>query len=390
MAQTASAEKRLTVVTILGTRPELIKLSRVIAELDQHTTHVLVHSGQNYDHELNQVFFDDLEIRTPDHFLDVAAPTAAETIAQVISRSDALLRKLRPDAVLFYGDTNTSLAAIAAKRLQIPVFHMEAGNRCFDARVPEEINRKIVDHISDINMTITEHARRYLLAEGLRPETVFKVGSSMNEVLQHYDAKIQKSTILKTLALEPQHYFVVSSHREENVDVPRNRERLMRSLRRLHDEFGHEIVVSTHPRTRKQFEGHDLSALPGMRFLKPLGFVDYIALQKAAFCVLSDSGTLTEESALLKFPAVMFREAHERPEGMDVGTLIMSGLDPNRVVDSVRVVTSQARTHPSAPDTVPDYETADVSRRVVRIILSYTGYVRRTVWQDLTHETSPG
>jgi UDP-N-acetylglucosamine 2-epimerase (non-hydrolysing) len=371
---------RLRVVTIVGTRPEIIKLSRVIPELDRHTDHILVHSGQNYDYELNEIFFEQLALRKPDHVLNAAGDTAAETIAQVITRSDALLRKLRPDAVLLYGDTNSCLAAISAKRLQIPLFHMEAGNRCFDARVPEEINRRIVDHLSDVNMTLTEHARRYLLAEGLRPETVFNIGSSMKEVLAHYGNKIETSKIHRQLGLKKGKYFVVSSHREENVDVPHHLDNLIEMLKRIADEFDREIIVSTHPRTRQQLDRRNLPRLKNVRFLKPLGFIDYIALQKHAFCVLSDSGTLTEESSLLKFPAVMIREAHERPEGMDVGTLIMSGLDPARVVDSIRAVTWQSTSF-ERPAVVPDYDVSDVSRRVVRIILSYTGYIDRTVWR---------
>ena len=380
-----SERGRLKVATIVGTRPEIIKLSRVIAELDRHTEHVLIHSGQNYDYELNEIFFEQLQIRRPDHFLDAVGATAAETIGQVIAKSDAMLRTVQPDAVLLYGDTNTCLAAISAKRLQIPVFHMEAGNRCFDDRVPEEINRRLVDHVSDINMTLTEHARRYLLAEGRRPETVFKVGSSMNEVLSHYRDGIARSTVLGDLSLSEGDYLVVSSHREENVDAPENLDRLVQCLHRLVGTFDRPIVFSTHPRTRKRLEGRDLSAMPKVRFLKPLGFLDYIALQSRAFCVLSDSGTLTEESSLLRFPAVMLRNAHERPEGMDVGTLVMSGLDPDRVIDSVRVVTDQAAAQRasgrSGSAIVPDYDVDDVSSKVVRIILSYTGYVNRTVWR---------
>ena len=371
---------RLKVMTIVGTRPEIIKLSRVIPALDRHTNHLLVHSGQNYDYELNGIFFEQLQIRKPDHFLEAICPSAAETIAAVIARADALIRAEQPDAVLFYGDTNTCLAAIAAKRAQVPVFHMEAGNRCFDARVPEEINRKLIDHLADINMTITEHARRYLLAEGLRPETVFKIGSSMPEVLRHYGPKIEASTALDDLKLTPGGYFLLSSHREENVDVPLQRERLLASIRALVDTFGREVVVSTHPRTRKQLEAHDLSGLDRVRFLKPLGFLDYVKLQQQAFCVISDSGTLTEESALLKFPGVMLREAHERPEGMDAGAVVMSGLQPERVLDSVRAVTGQAADGFRAQD-VTDYAADSVSDKVVRLILSYTDYVNRTVWR---------
>lgn len=375
---------RLKVVTIVGTRPEIIKLSRVIAALDRHTEHVLVHSGQNYDYELNGIFFEQLEIRRPDHFMEAVGETAAETIAAVIAKSDKLLRELRPDAVLFYGDTNTCLAVISAKRLKIPVFHMEAGNRCFDLRVPEEINRKIVDHLSDINMTLTEHARRYLIAEGIKPETIIKTGSSMREVLAYYKPGIDASTVLGDLGLAAQDYFVVSAHREENVDVPANLQSMLTTIQALHDTYGKQVIVSTHPRTRKQLEKYDLSAFPGVRFLKPLGFLDYVHLQRHAFCVVSDSGTLTEESSLLGFPAVMIRESHERPEGMDVGTLVMSGLQSARVLDSVRVVTEQAsEAHglglPNS-DVVEDYDVANLSGKVVRLILSYAEYVNRTVW----------
>lgn len=379
-----AGNQRLKVCTIVGTRPELIKLSRVIAALDEYTDHILVHSGQNFDYELNGIFFEQLEIRRPDHFLDSVGETAAETIGTVITRADELLRSERPDAVLFYGDTNTCLAVIAAKRLKIPVFHMEAGNRCFDQRVPEEINRKVVDHLSDINMTLTEHARRYLIAEGIRPETIIKTGSSMREVLTYYGPKVESSNVLADLGLQANDYIVVSSHREENVDVPANREALLQSIRMVVETFDKEVIVSTHPRTRKQLESFDLNSFDRVRFVKPLGFLDYIKLQQNAFCVVSDSGTITEESSLLGFPAVMIRDAHERPEGMDVGTLIMSGLQPDRVLDSIHVVTRQVERLRSDsvvwPATVPDYEVDIVSEKVVRIILSYTDYVDRTVW----------
>lgn len=375
---------RLKVVTIVGTRPEIIKLSRVIAALDRHTEHVLVHSGQNYDYELNGIFFEQLEIRRPDHFLEAVGETAAETIGAVIAKSDKLLRELKPDAVLFYGDTNTCLAVVSAKRLKIPVFHMEAGNRCFDQRVPEEINRRIVDHLSDINMTLTEHARRYLIAEGLRPETIIKTGSSMREVLSYYAPGIDASKVLADLDLEPRNYFVVSAHREENVDVPANLQAMLASIQALAETYGKQVIVSTHPRTRKQLESYDLTAFPSVRFLKPLGFLDYVHLQQHAFCVVSDSGTLTEESSLLGFPAVMIRESHERPEGMDVATLVMSGLQPERVLDSVRVVTQHAAEAAAAdlrePVVVADYDVANVSNKVVRLILSYTQFINRTVW----------
>jgi len=371
----------LKVMTIVGTRPEIIKLSRVIAELDRHTRHVLVHTGQNYDYELNQVFFDELGIRKPDHFLKAAGKTAADTIAAVIARADAVLEREAPDALLLLGDTNSCLAAIAAKRRKVPVFHMEAGNRCFDDRVPEEINRRIVDHISDINLPYTEHARRYLLAEGLRPETVIKTGSPMREVLDHHAADIEGSRVLKRLKLEPRDYFVVSAHREENVDSPHNLEQLLASLDALARRHRKRIIMSTHPRTRKRLSALGRRRLPqGVEFLKPLGFFDYVRLQRDASCVLSDSGTLTEESSILGFPAVMIRQAHERPEGMDEGTLIMSGLEPRRVLAAVKATMAaySRKSHPFA--TVADYQSGNVSAKVLRIIMSYTDYVNRTVW----------
>ncbi|PDT07181.1 UDP-N-acetylglucosamine 2-epimerase (non-hydrolyzing) [Rhizobium sp. M1] len=375
---------RLKVATIVGTRPEIIKLSRVIDELDRYVDHVLVHTGQNYDYELNEVFFEDLGIRKPNHFLDAAGPTAADTIGSIISKSDALLREIRPDAILLYGDTNSCLSVIAAKRLKIPVFHMEAGNRCFDQRVPEEINRRIVDHLSDVNMTLTEHARRHLLSEGIKPELTFVIGSSMPEVLTHHQQAIAASTVLEQLSLTRGGYFVVSAHREENVDSPEKLLMLLEGLDMLAERFEKEVIVSTHPRTRKRLSGAELKRSPRVRFMKPLGFLDYVKLQREAFCVVSDSGTLTEEASILGFPAVMIREAHERPEGVDVGTLIMSGFDPERLYDSVSVVTSQAADIAdgrATPLIAPrDYMVDDVARKVVRIILSYSGYIDRTVW----------
>lgn len=371
----------LKVMTIVGTRPEIIKLSRVIAELDRHAKHVLVHTGQNYDYELNQVFFDQLQIRKPDHFLDAAGKSAADTIAAVIARADAVLAREEPDALLLLGDTNSCLAAIAAKRRKVPVFHMEAGNRCFDDRVPEEINRRIVDHISDINLPYTEHARRYLLAEGLRPETVIKTGSPMREVLEHHAADIAASRALQRLKLEPGGYFVVSAHREENVDSPENLGDLLASLDALARRHRKRIIMSTHPRTRKRLAALSKRKVPvQVEFLKPLGFFDYIRLQQNAACVLSDSGTLTEESSILGFPAVMLRQAHERPEGMDEGTLIMSGLKPERVLAAVKATLASyaGKSRPFAA--VADYATDNVSAKVVRIIMSYTDYVNRTVW----------
>lgn len=371
----------LKVMTLVGTRPELIKMSRVIAELDRQVNHVLVHSGQNYDFELNQVFFDDLEIRMPDHFLGAAGDTAAQTIAEVIAKADEVLELEKPDALLLYGDTNTCLAVIAAKRRKIPVFHMEAGNRCFDQRVPEELNRKVLDHLSDINMVLTEHARRYLIAEGIRPETIIKTGSHMHEVLEYYMPKIQQSDVLSREGLEAGKFFIVSAHREENVDTPDNLRDLLVTLRALADEYSYPLIVSTHPRTRKRLEalGESLEH-PLIRFVKPFGLLDYIKLQMSAFCVLSDSGTITEEASLLNLPAVTLRNAHERPEGMDAGTLIMSGLKKEPVMAAVKVISSQHSTSLRAVPTVPDYEGGPVSLQVVRVVLSYTDYINRTVW----------
>lgn len=369
------------VMTLVGTRPELIKMVLVIKELDRHTDHILVHSGQNYDYELNQIFFDDLDIRRPDHFLGVAAATAAATIAEVIAKADEVLASHRPEALIIYGDTNTGLAVIAAKRRKIPVFHLEAGNRCFDQRVPEELNRKVLDHLSDINMVLSEHARRYLLAEGIRPETIIKTGSHMKEVLIHYAAKIQASDVLSRTHLERGKYFVVSAHREENVDTPANLSDLLETLRALADEYHYPIIVSTHPRTRSRLEASsELFDHPMIRFVAPFGFTDYIKLQQEAFCVCSDSGTITEEASLLNLPAVNLREAHERPEGMDAGTIIMCGLKRERVLDAVRVVIGQhdrlQRTFP----VVRDYDTGPVAKQVVRVVLSYIDFVNRTVW----------
>ena len=370
------------VMTLVGTRPEIIKLSRVIAELDRHTNHVLVHTGQNYDYELNEVFFEELAIRKPDYFLDAAGGTPAQTIGAVIAKADAVMAREAPGALLILGDTNSCLAVIAAKRRKIPVFHMEAGNRSFDERVPEEINRRIVDHISDINLPYTEHARRYLLAEGIRPETIIKTGSPMREVLEYYESGISTSTVLKRLKLVPRDYFIISAHREENIDNPANLSALLASLEALIKHFGKRVIVSTHPRTRKKLAANRKSKLPtGVEFLKPLGFFDYVNLQTNAYCVLSDSGTLTEESAILGFPAVMIRQAHERPEGMDQGTLIMSGLTPVQVMEAVKVSVAQYADNPKPFAPPPDYDAGNVSQKVLRVILSYTDYVNRTVWR---------
>lgn len=371
----------LKVMTIVGTRPELIKMSRVIAELDKHTEHVLVHTGQNYDYELNQIFFDDLKIRKPDYFLGAVGETAAQTIGQVIIKSDEVFEKEKPDAVMLYGDTNSCLAVISAKRRKIPVFHMEAGNRCFDQRVPEELNRKVLDHLSDINLVLTEHARRYLIAEGIRPETIIKTGSHMDEVLAHYMPNIEKSDVMGRLGLKPGKFFVVSAHREENVDTPENLKDLVETLNLLATTYGYPIIVSTHPRTRKRLDALGLANINKLiDFAKPFGFFDFVKLQMQAACVISDSGTITEEASLLKLPAITIRYAHERPEGMDEGILIMCGLKPLEVLDAVRVVCEQYQQY-GAMRPVADYVSSDVSRKIVRLVLSYTGYINRVVWK---------
>jgi UDP-N-acetylglucosamine 2-epimerase (non-hydrolysing) len=374
---------RLKVMTIVGTRPEVVKMSRVLAELDAHTDHVLVHTGQNADYELNQVFFEQLRLRAPDHVLDVAGDTVAETIGRIIARCDGVMAAERPDAVVLYGDTNTCLAVIAAKRRQIPVFHLEAGNRSFDERVPEEINRRLVDHLADINLPLTEHARRYLLAEGIRPETVIKIGSPMREVLEHYRPGIESSRALEELNLRPGEYFLVSAHREENVDPPERLALLLATLNALVGRHGQRVIVSTHPRTRQRLEAVGEKAQgrdPRIEFLKPFGFLDYVRLEMHATAVLSDSGTLTEESAILGFPAVMLRDAHERPEGMDEGVAVMAGLGAERVLQAVELVRAHVAGRPR-PRPVPDYAGLDVSKTVVRIVLSYTDYVNRVVWR---------
>ncbi len=372
------------IMTLVGTRPELIKMSRVIAELDSHPgqiEHVLVHSGQNHDYELNQVFFDQLAIRKPDRFLGVTGETPARAIADIIAKADEAFAETPPDALLLYGDTNTCLAVIAAKRRKIPVFHMEAGNRCFDQRVPEELNRKVVDHLSDINMVVSEHARRYLVAEGVRSETIIKTGSHMQEVLAHYMPQIEASDVLEREGLEAGRFFVVSAHREENVDAPENLRRLIETWQALESEYGFPIVVSTHPRTRKRLEALSGATLPkSVRLMKPFGLLDYLKLQRSAFCVLSDSGTLTEEASLMNLPAVTIRGTHERPEGMDAGTLVMSGLTQARVLEAVSVVTRQHDPKKRAFPLVPDYDAGPVSKQVVRVVLSYIDYVNRTVW----------
>lgn len=371
----------LKVMTIVGTRPELIKMSRVIAEFDLHTNHVLVHTGQNYDYGLNQVFFDDLGIRKPDHFLEAVGENTAQTIARVIEKSDEVMEREKPDALMLYGDTNSCLSVISAKRRKIPVFHMEAGNRCFDQRVPEELNRKVLDHLSDINLVLTEHARRYLIAEGIRPETIIKTGSHMREVLDYYMPKIEQSDVLTRMNLTANKFFIVSAHREENIDSPENMANMVEALNALADAYDCPVIVSTHPRTQKRLDSMKLGALnPHIQFFRPFGFCDYIKLQTEALCIVSDSGTITEESSLLNLPAITIRNAHERPEGMDVGTLIMSGLKKKRVLDAVRVIIAQHDRTKRVMDRIEDYEGGPVSKQVLRVVMSYVDYVNRTVW----------
>ena len=371
----------LKVMTIVGTRPEIIKLSRVIPELDMHTKHTLVHTGQNYDYELNEIFFQQMGIRKPDHFLNAAADNVAQTIGNVIAKADEVFAAVRPEALLLLGDTNSCLAAYPAKRRRIPIFHMEAGNRCFDQRVPEEINRKMIDHISDINLPYTEHARRYLLAENIKPETVIKTGSPMKEVITHYRSQIDASGILRQLQLEQGKYIFISAHREENIDSEVNFIDLLDTLKAIANKYVFSLIFSTHPRTRKRMENMGIQDLDNrISFLKPLGFLDYVKLQMNAFCVVSDSGTITEESSILNFPAVTIRQAHERPEGMDEGTLIMCGLEAEKVMESIQVVTAQYSKNKRQFRLVQDYDVENVSKKVLRIILSYTDYVNRTVW----------
>ena len=370
----------LKVMTIVGTRPEIIRLSRVIEKLDRHCTHVLVHTGQNYDYELNEVFFNELSIRRPDHFLEAAGQTAADTIGQVIIAADRVLDEHKPDALLLLGDTNSCLAAIAAKRHKVPIFHMEAGNRCFDFRVPEEINRRIVDHVADINLTYSDVAREYLLREGLPPDQVIKTGSPMREVIDHYRAGIEGSDVLQRLSLTEEHYFLVSSHREENVDSPQNLQRLFAVLNALAERHDEPVVVSTHPRTRKRMDALGLTAHPRVQFHKPFGFLDYIKLQMRARAVLSDSGTITEESSILNFPALNLRDVHERPEGFEEAAVMFVGLDVDRVLQGLQVLDSQPRGNDRALRLVRDYEATNVSDKVLRIIMSYTAFVNQRVW----------
>ena len=371
----------MKVMTIIGTRPEIIKMSRVIAELEKYVEHVLVHTGQNYDYELNEVFFENLQVKKPDYFLEVAGKNVAHTIGNIISKSDDVMDKEKPDAILLYGDTNSCLAVISAKRRKIPVFHFEAGNRCFDQRVPEELNRKVLDHLSDINFPLTEHARRYLIAEGIRPETIIKPGSPMKEILDYHLDSINKSKVLNNLNLNKNKFFIVSVHREENVDSKENFNNFLDSLNAIAIEYKYPIIVSTHPRSKiklKDLKRDDLNPL--IQFLKPMGFFDYNKLQMNAHCVISDSGTITEESSILNFPAITIREAHERPEGMDEGTIIMSGLNKERVLQSIKIITSQHSCNGRITKLVNDYDVDNFSIKIVRNIISYIDYVNRTVW----------
>ena len=373
-------------MTIVGTRPEIIKLSRVMAELDNNVEHIIIHTGQNYDYELNEIFFNDLEVRKPDYFLNAVGKTTAETIGNILIKSDEIFEKIKPDAVLLYGDTNSCLSVISAKRRQIPIFHMEAGNRCFDQRVPEELNRKIVDHLSDINMPLTEQARDYLIKEGIRPETIIKTGSCMKEILTFYKAKIESCNVLERLKLDKNKYFVVSMHREENVDYPENLKKLVDSLNALAEKYKYPVIVSTHPRTQKRLDDikHEVDLNSLVKYMKPLGFFDYIALQKESCCVISDSGTITEESSILNFPAIMIRMSHERPEGMDEGTVIMSGIERERVMEAIKVVVNHHSKNPNCIKIIDDYNVENVSIKVVRIILSYIDYVNRNIWKKDT------
>jgi UDP-N-acetylglucosamine 2-epimerase (non-hydrolysing) len=373
--------KKLKVMSVVGTRPEIIRLSRVLAALDEHCEHVLVHTGQNYDYELNEIFFHDLGVRRPDRFLNAAGGNAAETIGNIIIAVDGALADIAPDAMLVLGDTNSCLSALPAKRRKVPIFHMEAGNRCFDQRVPEETNRKIVDHISDINLTYSDIAREYLLREGLPPDRVIKTGSPMYEVLTHYRSGIEASDVVGRLGLQPGGYFVVSAHREENIESDQNFHRLVAVLNGVAEQFGLPVIVSTHPRTQKRIDAAGATFHPLVKLMKPMGFKDYVKLQLDSKAVLSDSGTITEESSVLNFPALNIREAHERPEGMEEASVMMVGLSVERVLQALAVLDSQPRGADRLLRQVADYSMPNVSEKVVRIIHSYTDYVNRTVWK---------
>ena len=375
---------KLKVMTVVGTRPEIIRLSRVIAALDasEAIDHVLVHTGQNYDYELNQIFFEDLKIRKPDHFLNAAGANATATIGQILINIDPLLDNIQPQAFLVLGDTNSCLCAIPAKKKHIPIFHMEAGNRCFDQRVPEETNRKIVDHISDMNLTYSDIAREYLLREGLSADRIIKTGSPMFEVLNHYCEAIHSSDVVKRLSLEKEKFFVVSSHREENINSEKNFKGLMESLNLIADTYHFPIIVSTHPRTRKMIEAKNVEVRPEIQFLKPLGFNDYNALQLNSYAVLSDSGTISEESSILNFPALNIREAHERPEAMEEASVMMVGLNPERIIQGLAQLKQQKTGDHRNFRRVTDYSMPNVSEKVVRIIISYVDYIKRVVWEE--------
>ena len=371
-------------MTVVGTRPEIIRLSRVMAKLDESPSidHIIVHTGQNYDYELNQIFFDDMGIRKPDHFLNAAGKTATETVGQILIKIDALLAEVNPDAFMVLGDTNSCLCAIPAKKRHIPIFHMEAGNRCFDQRVPEETNRKIVDHIADINLTYSDIAREYLLREGLPADRIIKTGSPMYEVLTHYKANIESSDILSKLSLEKGKYFVVSSHREENINSEKNFKGLIDTLNAIADKYHYPIIVSTHPRTRKMMDEKSISVRPEIQLLKPMGFNDYNALQLNSFAVLSDSGTISEESSILNFPALNIRDAHERPEAMEETAVMMVGLNTERIMQGLIQLDHEKETENRIFRPVNDYSMPNVSDKMVRIIISYTDYVKRVVWSE--------
>lgn len=374
-------KQKLKVMTVVGTRPEIIRLSRVLSKLDRYADHVLVHTGQNYDYELNEIFFDELKLRRPDHFLEAVGASVAETIGNILARIDPLLEREKPDALLVLGDTNSCLAVIAAKRRKIPIFHMEAGNRCFDQRVPEESNRKVVDHLADINLPYSDIAREYLLREGIPPDRVIKTGSPMHEVIHHYLPQIDASDMLARLGLEQEQYFVVSCHREENVDSDRHLAQLVETLNGLAGKYGLRIIMSTHPRTRRRLESSGARLDPLVELMKPLGLPDYIQLQRHARAVLSDSGTITEEANILNFPALNIREAHERPEGMEEGAVMMTGLSFARVLQALDILADQPRGE-RLIQPVQDYAVENVSDKVLRIILSYTDYVKRVVWRQ--------
>ena len=377
----SNLNSKLKVMTVVGTRPEVIRLSRVMAKLDQYCDHTLVHTGQNYDYELNEIFFKELGLKKPDVVLDVAGRSAGQTIGQIIAKTDTVFEQHQPEALLILGDTNSALCAIAAKRRKIPIFHMEAGNRCFDFRVPEEINRRIVDHVADINLPYSKIAREYLLKEGLPADQIIQTGSPMREVLNFYAPQIAKSDVLKKLGLNKEQYFLVSAHREENVDSPQNLQDFVALLNTLAQQYGQPVIVSTHPRTRARLEELNLPVNALVQFMKPFGFIDYIHLQENARCVLSDSGTITEESSILNFPALNIRQAHERPEGFEEGAVMMVGLNPQRVLQGLAILENQPRGEKRLLRLVSDYESDNVSDKVLRVIQSYTDFINQKTWK---------